>query len=232
MDREVYATALKNALDEIRNICPDVRCSFLFTKDNTVIASDGEAQETAIEEAVRSFSDVFERASAIGGLRSVLINGNKGKTYLLHVNDTYLTVVADAETDMKYLRTVTHVIIPTVLKMLESLAPTLLKQTAPEEKLTPPTGEFTVEVMSGLFVRRDTVQIDPEILSAWSEKFDGKDIDMVEIETCGETTLRCRVRAIKDFRFIGKGIVRVPEKICKTLDLKEGETVKIKPLIS
>jgi len=231
MDRDVYATVLKNTLDEIRNICPEVRCSFLFSQDNTIIASDTEAQEAVLEKTVESFSEIFERADVIGGLELLLVDGDKGITYLSRVSDMYLTIVAEAETDMRYLRTVIHVIIPTILKMVENIPPTPLKL-APLKESSVPTDKFTVEVMKGLFVRRDTVQMDPEILSKWSKDLEGKDISMVEIESSNGTTVKCKVKAISDPELRGKGITRVPDKICNELNVKNGETVKIKPLVS
>jgi len=45
MSRETYAFALKNALTEIRNVCPDVQASFLFDKEATIIAGDTETSD-------------------------------------------------------------------------------------------------------------------------------------------------------------------------------------------
>jgi len=58
MDRDVYATVLKNTLNEIRNICPEVKCSFLFDQDNTIIASDSGAQDETLKKTVESFSRI------------------------------------------------------------------------------------------------------------------------------------------------------------------------------
>jgi len=143
----------------------------------------------------------------------------------------YLTVVAEAETDMKYLRTVTHVVIPTIIKMLENLSPTPLKHAAYEEK-PEPTNKFTVEVMKGLFVRRDTVRIDPEALSKWAEDLGNEWIDRVEVKGPNGKTVKCKVRTINNPELKGKQIVEIPEKLCATLSVKKGDTVEIKPLIS
>ncbi len=40
MKRDLYAEALKNTLTEIRNVCPDINSSFIFTKDGTIVTGE------------------------------------------------------------------------------------------------------------------------------------------------------------------------------------------------
>jgi len=37
MDNEVYSFALKNTLNEIQNICPDIKNSFMFKEDGEIV---------------------------------------------------------------------------------------------------------------------------------------------------------------------------------------------------
>jgi predicted regulator of Ras-like GTPase activity (Roadblock/LC7/MglB family) len=127
MSKETYAFALKNALTEIRNVCPDVKTSFLFDKEANVVAGDAETPETRVEKVVKSLEGVLEKADTIGGLNSLVIKGSKGNAHISCVDDMYLTMIASKNADMKYLETVARVLIPTVIKLLDSLGPTPLK---------------------------------------------------------------------------------------------------------
>jgi predicted regulator of Ras-like GTPase activity (Roadblock/LC7/MglB family) len=224
LSTDVFVTALRNSLKEIRNICPDVKCSFLFTRDGALVAGDEQADDTAMEKAVRLFQNVAEKAAMIGGLDTFLIDGDNGRVYISCANDMYLAMVTSKNADMPYLRSVTRVIIPTILKLLESVVPTPLKFV--------PSLQLIVDTLSGFRSRfaADTVEIDHETLNQWSELFDGKDVSEVEIEAFSGRQARCRVRAIEDPALEGKGLIRIPQKAFQALEVKKGELVRVKPI--
>jgi hypothetical protein len=63
----------------------------------------------------------------MGGISSFSVDGAQGRVYVSHINDMYLATATSKKVDENYLRSVTQVIIPTVLKLLESINPTPLK---------------------------------------------------------------------------------------------------------
>jgi len=223
MSKDVYAVALKSALTEIEKICPDVSCSFIFTKDGTIVAGDSEANEEKMEKTVRSFQSIVEKAEGIGGLQALLINGENGNIHLSRINDMYITLVTSENADATFLHSVTRVIFPTVLKLLESITPTPTSIPQASSK------QLIVDTLSGFFVG-DSVQIDLEILNQWSQLLNRKSVGEVEIETFSGKVAKCNVKEINDSKLKGKGIVRMPERICKTLEVKNGELVKVKPI--
>jgi predicted regulator of Ras-like GTPase activity (Roadblock/LC7/MglB family) len=127
MHNEAYSIALKNALLEIKNICPDVSTSFLFEKDGTIIAGDNETSEVPVEKAVGALEGIFEKTETIGGLDVLVVDGQKGKVHISCVNDMYLALVTSKSADMTYLQTVSRVLIPTVIKLLDNITPTSTK---------------------------------------------------------------------------------------------------------
>lgn len=231
MSEGTYSVALRNALTEIRNICPDVSYSFIFSTDGMIVAGDSEATEETMEKVVHSFQNTLERAEPIGGLQALLIDGEKGKVHLSRVNDMYLALAASKKADTTYLRTVMRVVIPTVLKLLEVATPTPLQSTpsqfAPSKQLEL-SKQLIVENLTGFFVG-DSVQIDTETLTQWAEFLDLKTVDEVEIESLGGKMTKCSVKEMNDSKLKGKGIIRIPEKISKALGVKRGELVKVKP---
>jgi len=217
-------TALRNSLREIRNICHDVKFSFLFTWDGALVAEDAQAEGTMMENAVHLFKSVAEKAVTIGGLDTLMIDGDNGRVYISSADDMYLALVMSKDADVAYLRSVTRVIVPTILKLLESVVPTPLKFM--------PSQQLVVDNLSGFRSRLagDTVEIDHEILKQWSELIDGKDVNEVEIEAFSGKKARCRVRAIEDSKLVGNGLIRIPEKPFQALEVKKGELVRVKPL--
>lgn len=223
MSNDMYATALKNTLAEIKKICPDINYSFIFTKDGAIIAGDGEADDTLMKKTVHSFQSLAEKAVVIGGLDALSINGNKGKLHISRVNDLYLVVTTSPDADTTYLHAVTNVIVPTILKLLENIAPTPLKFM--------PSQQLVVDLLTGFFTG-DNVQIDDTHLKEWSQHLDGKNVNEVEVETIGGKKTQCGVKKISDPKRQGKGLILIPEKTCRALEAKKGELVKVKPIAS
>jgi predicted regulator of Ras-like GTPase activity (Roadblock/LC7/MglB family)/DNA-binding Xre family transcriptional regulator len=226
MNNDPYAVALKNALTEIKNICPDVRRSFIFAKDRVIATGDPETDEETMKKTIDSFQSVAEKADSIGSLKAFYVNGNKGKIILSSVNDMYLALAASEDADTTYLHSVTRVIIPTVLKLLETITST--PPASPTPLQSAPSKQLVVDTLSGFFVG-DSVQIDTELLEEWAELSNQKGISEVEIESFGGEATQCKVREINDSKLKGKGMIRIPEKVCKTLEVKKGELVKVKP---
>jgi len=131
MDNEVYTFALKNALNEIRNVCPDITNTFMFREDGEIIVGDENTPEKTMVHVVDAFDGIFEKADAIGGVECITIEGSNGRVSVSWLNDLYFVTVTSRKADMNYVNTVTRVLIPTVLRLLEKICPTPLKSNSP-----------------------------------------------------------------------------------------------------
>ncbi len=127
MDSEVYSFALKNALNEIQKICPDIKNSFMFKEDGEVIATDENTPERTIVNVVNALDGLLEKTNALGNIEFVALEGNKGKVNLSCINEFYFVTVTSKKADLNYVNTVTRVLIPTILKLLEKISPTPFK---------------------------------------------------------------------------------------------------------
>jgi hypothetical protein len=134
MDNEVYTFALKNALNEIRNVCPDVTNTFMFREDGEIIVGDENTSEETMVHVVDAFNGIFEKADAIGGVECITIEGSDGRVNVSWLNDLYFVTVTSRKADVNYVNTVTRVLIPTVLRLLEKICPTPLKSNLPLTK--------------------------------------------------------------------------------------------------
>jgi len=296
MDEEIYNAALRNALSGIKNALPDLNWSFILTNDGTVITSNEGSVDPNMAKAASSFQSLAQKASIMGGLDNMLINGEKSKVYVSSVNDMYLVAGLAKSADLVYFRTITSAVLPTVLQVLDSVTsslsstPTPFKPKStipfstskiPEPELTTPTpspkltfeeepaggeeeasaeteeveelqapesralekmelpkqpsGELPsqqliVDRFSGFMVKPDTVQLDADILKRWGDELDVEDISEVDIETFSGKNVRCKAKVINDAKLEGRGLIRIPEKTCQSLDVRRGELVRVKPV--
>jgi len=218
----MYAHALKTALTEVRNICPNITRSFIFTKEGTIIAEAAQDAEVSTEKTIHYFQSLIEKADTIGGLNTFLVNGNKGIAQISQVNNMYLALSASKKADTTYIQSVARIIIPTVMKLLKNFVSTPLTP-------APSSQDLIAETLTGLFTG-ETTQVDNEILKEWEKNLNNAHIDEIEIETSNGKIARCKVKAISERKFKGKDLIRIPEKICHTLEVEKGESVKVKPI--
>jgi len=299
MNEEIYAVALKNALIEIKNVCPDINKAFIVMDNGTIVTADEQPVDPGVEKAANSLQSLAEKAISVGSLENLLIDSDKGKVYVSQVNGMYSVMELSKRADLTFLRSVTGIILPTILKVLNGLGsettlPTPLKATpivprtpfrpapfepqeeeALEEKVEEPekagvieapkpfevpkaeaeaeaeaeseiesevestqlrtdlpSQQLIVDKFGGWMVRPDTVQLDFETLERWRSLLDVDEIHEVDIETFNGKTIRCKAKVITDQKLEGRGLIRIPEKACDTLELKRGELVRVKPVIS
>jgi len=148
MASEVYSFALRNTLNEIRNVCPGVSSTFIFRTDKKIIIGDESTSEKAIMRVLDAFDGVLERATTTGGLESVTIKYNNGRVNVSCVNDYYLVTVLSKQADERYVSITTRILVPTVLKLLEKIHPALPESNAstPETKELEPDFSTTEEL--------------------------------------------------------------------------------------
>jgi predicted regulator of Ras-like GTPase activity (Roadblock/LC7/MglB family) len=300
VNAEVYNIALRNALSGIKGSIADLNWSFILTNDGTVVTSDDNPVDPNMTKAASSLQSLAEKANTIGGLDNVLINGEKNKIYVSSINDMYLVAGLDKSADLVYFRTITSAVLPTVLKVLDSVTssltddPTPFKRTpafsfppaSPKSELLEPTPsepvenqeqaleenvtaeveeveeaeeteemqkpaldtvdevdadkqpqelpsqQLIVDRFGGFMVKSDTVQLDAEILKRWSDELNVENVNEVDVETFSGKAVRCKTKVISDAKLEGRGLIRIPEKACQSLDVRRGELVRVKPVVS
>lgn len=225
MNPESYADALNNALCEIKKAYPQIKNSFLFSKNGTIVTGDPEISKEDMEKLIESFEILEEKTEALGNIQSLQVKGKNGKLILSNIQDMYLVLETSPKADKTHIYAITHAIIPTVLKTVETMTPApapLTSDTSPKE--------LVVDTLSRFFVG-NAVQIDAETFMEWNKKTDKnaeKILGQVQIETSkGKTTL-ASVKRINDVRRRGMNLIRMPEKIRRTLRVKKGELVTVK----
>jgi len=188
MNEEMYATALKTALAEIQNVCPDINQTFVLMDNGTIVSGDGQAIDPHIERAINSVQSLAEKALSVGGLDDLLIDGDEGKVYVSQFNGMYSVMALSKHADLPFLRTVTGIILPTILKVLngigsETALPTPLKS-AP---IVPPTPQFRPTLSEPLAKDEEVEETVEESEEEAEETLPPEPLETREAETEAET---------------------------------------------
>jgi predicted regulator of Ras-like GTPase activity (Roadblock/LC7/MglB family) len=237
MNRDSYAIALKTTLTEIQKAYPDLNHSFIFTKNENIISGEHETDEKTMNTVLDSFENLKEKAETIGEIKGFHIIGKKGNLTLSKINDIYLVLSTTKNMDNTHIHAITHVIIPTILKTMETIESPHLPIDLPQKKLV-------VDTLTGFFAG-DAVQIDTEILDEWTQNNDPRtrvkaaitgesdipeEISQVHIETFSGNTTVCKVKEVDDKNVKGKNMIKIPEKLAKSLEITKGDIVMVEPI--
>lgn len=237
MNRDPYAITLNKALTEIKKAYPEIQTSFIFAKNGDVLTEDREIDQKTIEKLLVSFQNLKEKTEALGNLKSFHIKAKNGNLTLSKIRDMHLLLASSKNVDLSHIHSITKVIIPTILKTLETFDLTCLQFIPPKE--------LVVDTLTGFFTG-DSVQIEYEILMDWKrnnylfapgtnkqteERDNQESINYIRIETFEGNSTLCKVKEIEDQKLKGKNMIRIPEKICKTLEINKGDLVKVKPAL-
>ncbi|UCH37443.1 MAG: hypothetical protein JSV76_07140, partial [Candidatus Bathyarchaeota archaeon] len=220
MNREPYAIALGHALNEIKKSYPGIIHSFIFNEENSLIIEDLETDKQIINDLLNSFQKLKEIAKSVVNIKKLHIQGEKGLITFSKVDNIYLLLVSSTEIEKDQLNSIPKIIIPTILKTMEDV-------NSPNLELTS-SKELVVDTLTGFF-SGDSVQIDTAILKDWKnnsnlredQKF--QNFDHVKIETVDGNSHVCKVKEIKNPKMNENKTIRIPEKLCKNLELNKGD---------
>jgi hypothetical protein len=99
----------------------------MFREDGETIARTENTPEKVVITFINSFDGILEKAEAIGGVEEITLEGSKGRATISSMNDLFIVTVTTKDADWDYVNTLTRVLIPTILKLLEKINPTPLK---------------------------------------------------------------------------------------------------------
>jgi hypothetical protein len=249
MSTEACTLALRNALSEIRNVCPDITSTFVFEENGKIVTEDQEIPELAMNNTQEAFRALSEKADVIGGIDSVTFHGSDSKANITRFNNFYVTNVASNEANEKTVTNLTRVMIPTMLRLLQDIYPLSQKtiqktqravEIEPEITTNPEpyipesqASEFTVETLgfSKFLSDPHMVRIDTALISEWKELYGNEPITQINIQNpISQKTLRCEFNTIKESKYEGKGIIQLPEKIQLKIDAQKGTKVLVTPV--
>jgi hypothetical protein len=137
MDNEFLSFALKNTLDEMQKVCPDIKTAFAIDGNRELIARGASTPENGLVRAIELIRGVLEKAEALGGADDLNIKGMDGRVNVSRMDEIYIVTVASKNADLKYVDTIVHVLFPTVLGVLEKLGPASAIRNPPELESEP-----------------------------------------------------------------------------------------------
>jgi hypothetical protein len=122
MNDELQVFALKTAISEIKNACPDVSNAFIFNDDGAILAKDENTDNQTATRAINVLNAVAKSADTIGGLESATFYSASNRVNVFHTDDYCLAVVGSEEPDGEDSAGLARILVPTVLRLTEKIS--------------------------------------------------------------------------------------------------------------
>ncbi len=118
---ENSSNALQILIAEFKNISPEITHASIFKKNEEILASSEITAEEQIKKLISSFNGVGEQAEIIGGIETLTIQGVNSQLSILSMNNHYLATVSSRTADQKIVKSLTQVVVPTVVKLMDQI---------------------------------------------------------------------------------------------------------------
>ena len=127
------STPLQTVIDEFRNISPEITKAFVFKKDGEILAfnEDSMAKDRA-KRLAEAFDELENNSEVIGGVENLTIQGVSSQIDITTTNSRYMATVSTRLADEKRVRALTFVIVPTIIKLMDQIEPSIPENQPPD----------------------------------------------------------------------------------------------------
>ncbi len=136
---EVQTNSLQTILDEFKTLSPETTNATVFNNAGQIIANTETTTEDQTKKFLTDFYSITQKAQIIGGVENLIIQAVDSQLTITATNSHYLTMVSSRSANQEIVKSLTQVIVPTVVKLIDqnTIVPTEIQSSPiikPEEK--------------------------------------------------------------------------------------------------
>ncbi|MGZ4851306.1 MAG: hypothetical protein ACXV2C_08000, partial [Candidatus Bathyarchaeia archaeon] len=114
------------------NISPEIEETLIFKTNGEIVACDETTTEDQSKKLAAAILNLSSKAEVIGGIETLTIQGADSQLNITSTNDHYLTTVSSRSMDVKIVTSLTRVIIPTVMTLMDGVTSEILEKELPQ----------------------------------------------------------------------------------------------------
>lgn len=109
---------MQTIIGEFSNISPEIVNCFVFDKEGEILACDEATSDEKSKNFILAFKGLDDHAQVIGGIKSITIQGIDNQLNTTEMHNRFLTTVSTRSADEKTVKSLTNVIMPTVMALV------------------------------------------------------------------------------------------------------------------
>ena len=107
----------QTVIGEFKNISPEIVNCFVFDEAGEILAIDESTVGEQSKNLILTFKGLADQANVIGGIQSLTIHGTENQLSITKINNQFLTTISTRSANEKIVKSLTQVIVPTVLSL-------------------------------------------------------------------------------------------------------------------
>lgn len=116
-------SALQTIVAEFKNLSPEITFSFVFKKNGEIAACTQPTAQEQSSKLIEAFNNLSDHAQDIRGIQTLSIHGADSQLTITSINNHYLAMGSTRAADDKIVKSLTNVIVPTILKLTDQTIP-------------------------------------------------------------------------------------------------------------
>lgn len=130
---QAQTNSLQTVIGEFKNLSPEISNVFIFKADNEIVASNEATSEEQSKNLISAFNSITQKAEVIGRIETVTMRGADRQLQITSINNRFLATVSSHEADEKIIKSLTCVLVPTVVKLVNEIASQTSENAPPQE---------------------------------------------------------------------------------------------------
>ena len=180
---EAYSNPLQTVLDEFKTLSPETTNVLVFDNNGQTIASTQGTTEDRTKKVIANFGSISLQAQSIGGVEGLSIQARDSQLNITAMGNLYLATVSWRAANQEIVKSLTNVVIPTVVRLVDQLA-TSLSENQPQQTIQ--LKEIAIEEIALPFEEeKSNVEPIPELQTTFEPFLPKTPINQLMVEKIG-----------------------------------------------
>ncbi len=119
---EAQTNPIQTIIDEFKTLSPETTMVLIFKNNGQTIANTQATTEDQTKNFILSFCSIAHQAQTIGGIESLTIQAANSQLCITNIDSLFLATVSSHAVNQKILKSLTQVVVPTVVKLIDQTA--------------------------------------------------------------------------------------------------------------
>ena len=116
------SSALQTVIDEFKNLSPETTNVLIFKNNGQTIANTKATTEDQTKKLILNFGSIASQAQSIEGIETLTIQAADSELSITAIDSFYLATVTSREANQKIVKSLTQVLVPTVIRLIDQNA--------------------------------------------------------------------------------------------------------------
>ena len=116
---EAQTSPLQTIIDEFKTLSPETTNALIFKGNGQTAATTQATSSDQTRKLVLCFGSISSQAISIGGVESLTIHAAESQLNITAMDNFYLATVSSRSANQEILKSLTHVVVPTVVRLMD-----------------------------------------------------------------------------------------------------------------